>query len=85
MPPYGFEMFTEEMTPEERKVIKDKMDAEKAEWLKKNKKKAKTPDEDAQDLKLVKEKVEEALKTKCLKENQIMGNVDESVNLLVFK
>ena len=28
VPPYGFEMFTEEMTPEERKVVKDKMDAE---------------------------------------------------------
>ena len=59
-------MFHTEMTPEERKVLKDKVDAEKAEWIKKNKKKAKTPDEEAQDTKIVKEKIEEALKHKIL-------------------
>lgn len=85
IPPYGFEMFHAEMTPEERKVLKDKVDAEKAEWLKKNKKKAKTPDEEAQDLKIIKEKIEEALKHKCLSEDHIMGKVEDSVNLLIFK
>jgi len=35
------------MTPEERKALKDKVDQSKAEWLKANKKKPKSADEDA--------------------------------------
>ena len=68
------------MTPEERKVMKDKVDAEKAEWMKKNKKKPKSADEEAQDLANAKLKVEDALKNRCVTADAVIGQIENFVN-----
>ncbi len=50
IPPNNFEFETEEMTEEEKTELKEKIETDVQEWMKKNKKKPKTEEEDKEDL-----------------------------------
>ena len=84
MPPYNFDMFHEEMTPEERKALKDKVDAEKADWMKKNKKKPKSADEEANDHIALKTKMMEQLAIRCVHHDSVIGWVEDHVAVWIF-
>lgn len=65
------------MTPEEWKALKDKVDAEKADWMKKNKKKAKSADEEAQEMHNLKLKMQEQLAIRCIHVDAVIGKVED--------
>ena len=57
----GFEVPSEEQTEEEKKKLLDEKKLKVADWLKKNKKKPKTDDEDAKDMEELKNKMSQGL------------------------
>jgi hypothetical protein len=67
---FGFEVPHEGQTEEERQKLRDEKKAKVTDWLKKNKKKPKTEDEDAKDMEELKNRVSVAL-SQQLVENRV--------------
>ena len=66
MESFGFEIPHEHQTHEERQKIEDERKVKKADWLKKNKKKPKTEDEEQKDLEELKHKISSHLSNQMI-------------------
>jgi hypothetical protein len=82
LPEYTFEYPTEEMTEEELEKMKEEAEARKAEWLKKNKKKPKSEEEEKADMEELTLKIIERVREKVVGEDEVMGVVEEKVEML---
>ena len=84
IPEYTFEYLTDEMTEEEITTMNEEKEARKAEWMKKNKKKPKSEEEDAQDYEDLKQKISEGIKQRILEDDQVVGVVEDKIDLKVL-
>ena len=76
-----FEYITDEMTPEEINKMKEDKENRKNEWNKKRKKPPKTEQEEAHDNGELHAKISEAIKHKVVSENEVMGGVEENIEM----
>ena len=76
-----FEYVTDEMTPDEVSKMKEDKENRKNEWNKKRKKPPKTEQEEAHDSNELFAKISEAIKHKVVSENEIMGGVEENIEM----
>ena len=81
IPEHVFEYPTEEMTEEDINKLAEDKEARKADWLKRNKRKPKTEEEDAQDMEQLRQQINDQLKQKMVDEDDIMGDIEEKINI----
>lgn len=76
-----FEYVTDDMTADEVAKMKEDKDNRKNEWNKKRKKPPKTEQEEAHDNSELLAKISEAIKHKVVAENDIMGGVEDNIEM----